>query len=145
MRLQLALNVPNIDEAVAYYSKLFGAEPHKRREGYANFAIDAPPLKLVLFENAKAAEHLNHLGVEVFEAEDVEDARRRFDASGLLDRVQEETKCCHATQQKIWSRAHDGLRWDWYRIIDDEVASQEDELGRTCCTGETGMEKIGAA
>ena len=74
MRLQLALNVRNIDEAVDYYSKLFGATPHKRRPGYANFALDAPPLKLVLFENPEAAERLNHLGVEVFEQGQIDEA-----------------------------------------------------------------------
>jgi catechol 2,3-dioxygenase-like lactoylglutathione lyase family enzyme len=78
MRLQLALNVRNIEEAVAYYSKLFGVQPHKERPGYANFAIDHPPLKLVLFENPHAAERINHLGVEVFAPEEVEAAFQRL-------------------------------------------------------------------
>ena len=77
MRLQLALNVADLEQAVAYYSKLFDAKPHKRRPGYANFAIDEPPLKLVLLENPEAQERLNHLGVEVFHAEEVDTAARR--------------------------------------------------------------------
>ena len=85
MRLQLALNVHNINEAVAYYGKLFDAEPHKRRPGYANFALSQPPLKLVLFENPDADQRLNHLGVEVFESGDVEKAARRLAEAGLLD------------------------------------------------------------
>lgn len=143
MRLQLALNVADIDAAVAYYTKLFGAEPHKRREGYANFSIAEPPLKLVLFENPGAGERLHHLGVEVFEASDVEEARRRLDAAGILDAVESETRCCHAAQEKIWSREQDGARWEWYRIVDDAPGSQDDAFGTTCCTGSGKMDNIG--
>ena len=145
MRLQLALNVPDIDAAVSYYSRLFGTEPHKRRPGYANFAIDAPPLKLVLFENANAKEHLHHIGVEVFDAGDVKNAMRRLEKAGILGDVQTETRCCHASQEKVWSREHDGLRWEWYRILDDEPDTKDDTFGKTCCTGEQGMDNIGAA
>ncbi len=144
MRLQLALNVRNIDEAVAYYSKLFGTEPHKRRDGYANFAIDQPPLKLVLFENAAATERLNHLGIEVFEHDIVESTLKRLSQEGIVDDVQHETTCCHATQEKIWSREPDGLRWEWYRIIDDEPDRDKDSLGKTCCTGAGMAENVGA-
>lgn len=119
MRLQLALNVRNIDEAVEYYGRLFGASPHKRRPGYANFALDAPPLKLVLMENAEAPERINHLGVEMFDDAGVRDAGARLASAGILDEVEEETVCCHATQTKVWSREPQGLRWEWYTVTDD--------------------------
>ncbi|MXX68064.1 MAG: glyoxalase/bleomycin resistance/extradiol dioxygenase family protein [Gemmatimonadales bacterium] len=119
MRLQLALNVRDIDEAVDYYRKLFNAAPHKRRAGYANFAIDEPPLKLVLFENPDAAERVNHLGVEVFDDARVREAGHRLEAAGILSEVEEETVCCHATQTKVWSDEPQGLRWEWYRVTDD--------------------------
>jgi len=101
MRLQLALNVRDLEEAVAYYSKLFGAAPHKRRPGYANFALDTPPLKLVLFENPDATERLNHLGVEVFEPQEVDAAARRLGEAGIVDQVEDGVTCCHATQDKV--------------------------------------------
>ena len=88
MRLQLALNVRDLDEAVAYYGELFNAEPHKRHPGYANFAIDQPPLKLVLFEDPEAAERLNHLGVEAFAEAEVADAEQRLRNAGILTQVQ---------------------------------------------------------
>ena len=119
MRLQLALNVRNIDEAVAYYSDLFGAAPHKRRPGYANFAIDSPPLKLVLFENPDASERLNHLGVEVEKEAELDVVRERLDGAGLIHEEEREETCCHATQNKIWSLEPDGIRFEWYRITDD--------------------------
>ena len=134
MRLQLALNVPDIDAAVDYYSKFFGAAAHKRRPGYANFAIDEPPLKLVLFENPHADAHLHHIGVEVLDPGEVQAVEERLDGAGLLDDVQRETKCCHATQEKIWSRAPNGLLWEWYRILDDDIPVEQDALGETCCT-----------
>ncbi|RLA47341.1 MAG: glyoxalase/bleomycin resistance/extradiol dioxygenase family protein [Gammaproteobacteria bacterium] len=133
MRLQLALNVNDLNEAISYYSKLFGTEPHKIRDGYANFAIESPPLKLVLFENPDAQERLNHLGVEVFESEQVAVAKSRLSDGGILDAIQPETTCCHATQDKVWSRDPQGMRWEWYRITDD--APQRTEDSSTCCTG----------
>jgi len=137
MRLQLALNVDNLDEAVAFYSRLFNVQPHKRRPGYANFAIEAPPLKLVLFENAQAGERLNHLGVEVFEAAQVADARGRLADAGILDTVQVGETCCHATQDKVWAREPQGLRWEWYRITDDAPDESVDLPGTVCCSGHT--------
>ena len=133
MRLQLALNVQNLEEAVSFYSKLFGAEPHKRRKGYANFAIDAPPLKLVLFENPDAPERLNHLGVEVFGAEDVSDAASRLEQAGIMDQVQINETCCHATQDKVWAKEPQGLSWEWYRITDDNPDAKRETPGTTCC------------
>ena len=125
MRIQLALNVRNLDEAVAYYSKLFGVEVNKRQPGYANLAVENPPLKLVLFENPAAAERLNHLGVETFEQEDVDDAIERLDAAGIADTVEEGTTCCYAKQNKVWSHDPQGLRWEWYRILEDSETFAE--------------------
>lgn len=119
MRLQLALNVRDIDEAVDYYGKLFGATPHKRRPGYANFAIDEPPLKLVLIEKPGAEERLNHMGVEVFDGARVREAGDRLEEADILTAVEEETVCCHATQTKVWSHEPQGLRWEWYVVTDD--------------------------
>ena len=135
MRLQLALNVRDIDEAVAYYGKLFGAKPHKRRPGYANFAIQEPPLKLVLFENPEAEQRLNHLGVEVLADEGLAEAQQRLASRGILEEVELETTCCHATQDKVWSREPQGLRWEWYRITDDDPAEQARNRETRCCTG----------
>ena len=119
MRVQLALNVDDLDQAVDYYSKLFGAPVNKRQPGYANFAIDEPPLKLVLFENPGAGERLNHLGVEAFRQEDVDDAVLRLAAAGVAGATETESTCCYATQNKVWSEDPQGLRWEWYRVLED--------------------------
>lgn len=119
MRVQLALNVRNLDEAVEFYSKLFDVKVNKRKPGYANFSIDQPPLKLVLFENPGAAERLNHLGVEVFDPADLHAATERLKSAGMADAVEDEQTCCYATQNKVWSIEPQGLRWEWYRVIED--------------------------
>jgi catechol 2,3-dioxygenase-like lactoylglutathione lyase family enzyme len=119
MRLQLALNVKDLDAAVAFYSALFGAPVNKRKPGYANFAIADPPLKLVLFETPDAPERLNHLGVEAFEDEDVAIATERLKAAGLADLVEDETTCCYAKANKVWATEPDGARWEWYKVIED--------------------------
>jgi len=119
MRIQLALNVEDLEAAIDFYSKMFGAEVHKRRPGYANFAIDEPPLKLVLFEQPGAAERLNHLGVEVFDGEEVDAATARIRTAGMDHLVEDETTCCYAKQDKVWATTPDGLRWEWYRVLAD--------------------------
>jgi catechol 2,3-dioxygenase-like lactoylglutathione lyase family enzyme len=119
MRIQLALNVRDLEQAVDFYSKLFGVAPNKRKPGYANFAIERPPLKLVLFENPEASERLNHLGVEVFDEAEVAAATERLKSAGMEHLVEDETTCCYATQTKVWATEPEGLRWEWYRVLDD--------------------------
>ena len=136
-RVQLGINVGNIDEAVAFYSKLFGVEPHKRRPGYANFAVTSPPLKLVLFENSAAAGTLNHLGVEVADVAGVDAARSRFEAADLTSR-DEDGVCCYADQSKVWVTDPDGTGWEYYTITDDDPANATLELSSSsCCGGES--------
>ncbi len=139
MRLQLALNVRDIDEAVDFYSKLFDSPPHKRKPGYANFALSQPPLKLVLFENTGASERLNHLGVEVSDAETLNDVTKRLEQADLVARVERDQVCCHAAQDKVWSREPQGLGWEWYRITDD-APDAEQHLGQSSCCAEGARE-----
>lgn len=119
MRLQLALNVTDLDAAVDFYAKMFGVPANKREPGYANFVVERPPLKLVLFESPGASEHLNHLGVEVFDNEDVSAATERLKAAGMEHLVEDETTCCYAKANKVWAQAPEGVRWEWYRVLED--------------------------
>ena len=114
MRLQLALNVDDLDEAIAFYSKMFGTQPAKTKPGYANFAIENPPLKLVLFEGAGASGSINHLGVEVETAAEVVAAEARLSDTGLETTGVDETVCCYAEKTETWVHAPDGNRWEWY-------------------------------
>ncbi len=118
MRMQLALNVDDIETAIAFYSKIFGAEVHKRRPGYANFVVEEPALKLVLFENP-GAQRLNHLGVETFNDQDVEAAEARLANAGLETVSERGEVCCFAQQNKVSTYDPQGMRWEWYRITDD--------------------------
>ena len=120
-RAQLALNVPDLEEAIAFYSKLFATRPAKRRDGYANFTIADPPLKLVLFEHAGAETRLNHLGVEVATSDEVRAHQRRLDAEGVAAAEGSGT-CCFADQEKVWVDAPDGP-WEIYAVLaDDDTA-----------------------
>ena len=119
MRIQLALNVDDLDAAIDFYGTLFDAKVHKRKPGYANFAIDSPPLKLVLFENPGAEERLNHLGVETFDDADVKKAANRLVEADLADAPEGEETCCYATQNKLWTQDPQGMRWEVYRLIED--------------------------
>lgn len=117
-RVQLALNVADVDAAVDFYTKLFGTGPAKRRPGYANFAIAEPPLKLVLIEGGDAGT-LNHLGVEVTSTDDVTAARRRLEGQGLETAVEDAVTCCYAVQDKVWVDAPDGEPWEIYTVLAD--------------------------
>ena len=118
-RVQLALNVSDIEAATRFYSDMFGVGPAKQRAGYANFEIADPPLKLVLFEHPEASSPLNHLGVEVRSSAEVVAAADRFAAAGLNHRMTESDRCCHAVQDKVWVDAPDGEPWEIYTVLSD--------------------------
>ena len=118
-RIQLALNVDDIDAAVDFYSTLFDTRPAKRRPGYANFAVVDPPLKLVLFENPRATGTLNHLGVERESVDEVEQQAARLEAAGLTLDTEGDVVCCYARQDKHWVTGPDGQRWENYAVLAD--------------------------
>ena len=143
-RVQLALNVADLDRAVDRYTQVFGVGPAKRRPGYANFALVDPPLKLVLFENREAASPLNHLGVELPSADDVVATTARFAADGLPHNVSEADVCCHALQDKVWVDVPDVPlgAWEFYTVLDDDPATRPESSGGTCCA--TGSQQVDA-
>jgi catechol 2,3-dioxygenase-like lactoylglutathione lyase family enzyme len=136
-RVQLALNVPDIDDAVAFYSKLFATEPAKRKPGYANFAIADPPLKLVLFEKPGADGRLNHLGVEVMSSDEVFEHQQRLNDEGV-DSIEESGTCCFAKQDKVWVDGPDGA-WEIYTVLEDSdtfgasSTKVDDQTGDSLC------------
>jgi catechol 2,3-dioxygenase-like lactoylglutathione lyase family enzyme len=140
-RIQLALNVSDVDAATRYYARLFGQGPHKQRPGYANFAIVDPPLKLVLIENPGADGALNHLGVELASTDDVAAAAARFADLGLTTRTSEQERCCHAVQDKVYVAAPDVPldQWEFYTVLDDDPDDSLPDAADTCCpTGAEG-------
>jgi catechol 2,3-dioxygenase-like lactoylglutathione lyase family enzyme len=118
MRFQLALNVRDLDEAVRYYERLLGAPVHKRKPGYANFAVEDPPIKLVLFEAPEATERLNHVGFEM-QAEEVAATARRLEPSGLEHRVLLDETCCYAKKTTVYAHDPQGLMWEFYQLRGD--------------------------
>jgi catechol 2,3-dioxygenase-like lactoylglutathione lyase family enzyme len=121
-RVQLALNVKDLAESVAFYTKLFGTEPAKVRPGYANFAIAEPPLKLVLLENPGQGGSLNHLGVEVADTGAVEAEQARLAEAGLAAIDERDTTCCYARQDKFWvTGAPNGERWEIYAVLQESA------------------------
>ena len=132
-RVQLALNVNDLDEAVTFYSKLFATEPAKRRPGYANFAVTEPPLKLVLLENPGQGGSLNHLGVEVETVDAVDAEQTRLAEAGLASVDERGTTCCYAKQDKFWVEgAPDDARWEVYTVLADSPTFTADD-GPACC------------
>ena len=145
MRLQLALNVRNLDRAIEFYSAMFDTEPARIRPGYANFAIAQPPLKLALFEQPDADDstdvgaefhHLNHLGVEVEEEREVVDAEARLTSGGLDTTGVDDTQCCYAEKTETWVTSPEGARWEWYVRHGDSEQFANVSVGSsdgTCC------------
>ena len=131
-RVQLALNVSDLEGSVAFYSRLFDAPPTKRKPGYANFAIDTPPLKLVLIENADGGS-INHLGVEVNDTSLVQAAVDRFSVTGLDTDVEDSVECCYALQDKVWVTAPDGERWEYYTVLSDSEKLAQGATSDSCC------------
>jgi catechol 2,3-dioxygenase-like lactoylglutathione lyase family enzyme len=132
-RVQLALNVSNLDQSIEFYSKFFKTPPAKVRPGYANFAIEQPPLKLVLIENADHAGSLNHLGVEVFSTDEVSDAAVYLAGVGLTTRGEDETTCCYAVQDKVWVDGADNVPWEVYAVLADSPTANGAAGDNRCC------------
>ena len=136
-RVQLALNVSDLDEAIAFYSSLFGTAPAKVRPGYANFAIADPPLKLVLMEQrerrGRSGGALNHLGVEVPGPDEVAAAGDRLAGGGLATRGPVGDDCCYAVQDKVWVEDPDGAPWEVYTVLADAPVESGREGNGVCC------------
>lgn len=135
-RVQLALNVSDLDSAIDFYSKLFNTKPAKVREGYANFAIAEPPLKLVLIAGGGTPGTMNHLGIEVESTDEVAKATSRLASEGLATDVEEETTCCYAVQDKVWVNAPDGEPWEVYTVLSDANVMKlipVADSGSVCC------------
>ena len=145
-RVQLAINVAELDSAIEFYGKLFSAEPHKVRPGYANFEIDNPPLKLVLMEDGRGGS-LNHLGVEVDTTTEVVAETQRLGGLGMATEIEDGVVCCHAEQDKVWVSDPAGIRWEVYTITDDTpVAEMITLFDATEASGASGAtEASGAA
>jgi lactoylglutathione lyase len=135
-RIQLALNVDNLDDSIDFYRKLFGAEPAKRRPGYANFAIAEPPLKLVLMERDGEGGSLNHLGIEVDDIDTVDAEQIRLSQNGLASVDERDTTCCYAVQDKFWVQGTpNGERWEIYTVLADSPTFRGDEEAADGCCG----------
>jgi catechol 2,3-dioxygenase-like lactoylglutathione lyase family enzyme len=137
-RVQLALNVSDLTEAISFYTRLFGCAPAKVQPGYANFAVADPPLKLVLMEVAGTrgtgvVGALNHLGVEVATTDEVSTATRRLQAEGLETEEQEATTCCFAVQDKVWVEDPDHTPWEVYTVLADAPAESTRQGDGNCC------------
>jgi catechol 2,3-dioxygenase-like lactoylglutathione lyase family enzyme len=135
MRLQLAINVSDLDEAIDFYGRLFDSKPAKIKPGYANFAIANPPLKLVLFENGEEPGSLNHLGVETETAAEVVQAEQRLTDEGLETTGIDDTICCFAEKTETWVTAPDDVRWEYYvKTGDSEQLVNSPAAEKPCCS-----------
>jgi catechol 2,3-dioxygenase-like lactoylglutathione lyase family enzyme len=140
-RIQLAINVDDLEESIGFYSKLFGAEPGKVMPGYANFAIADPPLKLILMENPGQGGSLNHLGVEVADTEAVDAEQRRLAGAGLASIDERDTTCCYARQNKFWIEGTpDGERWEIYTVLEDSQTFWGEDGGQGWAAVEAPLE-----
>jgi len=132
MRLQLALNVSNLDESIEFYEKMFDTPVLKKKPGYANFAIENPPLKLVLFEQPEHGGTINHLGVEVETGQQVEAAEKRISDSGIETTGVDDTLCCYAAKTETWVESPDN-RWEWYVKTGDSDQAENIVIEDGCC------------
>ncbi len=143
-RVQLALNVEDLDASIAFYSTLFGTEPAKVRPGYANFAVAEPPLKLVLIENPGQGGSVNHLGVEVADTDAVDAEQNRLATAGFASIDERDTVCCYAKQDKFWVEgAPNGERWEVYTVLADSVTAGGPAEGSPCSCGDIALAETG--
>src|SRR5207248_1479317 len=128
----VSLNVSNIDASVAFYEKIFGVGPTKRRPGYAKFDLAAPSLNLTMQEAPRTGVNASHFGVQVASSEDVAAAWTRFKEAGLVTLTEENTECCYALQDKVWVLDPDGNSWEVF-VVKGDAAVMEKQAGAGCC------------
>ena len=131
LKPHLSLDVSDIEASTAFYAKLFGTEPLKRRPGYAKFDLASPALNLALVEHAPTGRNVNHFGVQVDSTAAVMEAKIRLESAGLLDLVEEDTTCCYAKQDKVWAVDPDGNRWEFFVVLEDADRMRSDD--GACC------------
>ena len=131
LKPHLSLDVRDLEASLAFYGRLFAAEPLKRKPGYAKFDLASPALNLALVEHAPSGRNVNHFGVQVDSSEAVEAAKAHLRAAGLLDLVEEGTVCCYAKQDKVWAVDPDGNRWEFFAVLEDADRMKAD--GGACC------------
>ena len=152
-RVQLALNVDDLEAAVDFYSKLFATPPAKQRAGYANFVVAEPPFKLVLFEQPGEGGTINHLGVEVDSTDLVSAAQARLSGEGMATAAEDDVACCYARQDKVWVDGPSGEAWEIYTVLEDvempagQLRTVDPETGAACCAvvGEGGKVTAGSS
>ncbi|MEM7671922.1 MAG: ArsI/CadI family heavy metal resistance metalloenzyme [Verrucomicrobiota bacterium] len=143
-RLQLALNVADLEKAIDFYTQMFGVELNKRKPGYANMIIQNPPVKLCLFEKPESANRVNHLGVEVFDDATIDEAASRLEAANINHTMEKEEVCCFAAQNKVITHDPDGSMWEYYRVLSDSETfyanGADKRQGDSACSAEGSSE-----
>ncbi len=144
LKPHVSLNVSSIEASVAFYEKAFGVAATKRRPGYAKFDLETPSLNLTMQEAPRTGVNASHFGVQVASADDVIEARRRFEAAGLPARSEDDTTCCYAVQDKVWIEDPDGNAWEVFVVKADADRMHRDPTMTTCCVPESAPVAPGA-
>jgi len=138
-KTHISLNVTDVEISAAWYQAFFDASPHKKRSGYANFDLEKPPLKLALTESIPGASGaLNHLGILLNSREEVLIHRARLESAGMAYSTEDQERCCHAIQTKVWAKDPDGNMWEIYTIDDDMLEDEEAHEATTSCCANAG-------
>lgn len=138
-KTHISLNVTNVETSAAWYQAFFDTVPHKKRAGYANFDLEQPPLKLALSEqNSADGGPLNHLGILLNSRDEVLAHRARLESAGMAFLSEDQERCCHAIQTKVWAKDPDGNMWEIYTIDDDMLEEEEAHEASTSCSVDAG-------
>ena len=135
-KAHVAIHVKNVDVSVEFYRKLFGSEPCKVRTGYAKFDVSNPPLNFALNEGTGDGQGtLSHLGIQVGSTADVLAIRQKWQEQGLLTRDEMKTECCYALQDKSWVSDPDGIEWEVFAVLEDNLPEKAPAT-KTCCASD---------
>lgn len=133
LKAHVAIHVKDVATSIEFYRKLFGIEPSKVRNGYAKFDVSNPPLNFTLNETASGElSGLSHMGIQVESTADVLTVRRQWRERGLSTRDEMKTECCFALQDKTWVRDPDGIEWEVFAVLEDNLP-EKPVAEKSCC------------
>lgn len=146
-RIHVNLSVSDLERSVQFYSLLFGAQPTKIRDDYANFRLDEPALHLALVKSpahATGDSNARHFGVELFENPELNDWRGRLEKSGVALKIEEQVTCCYAVGNKFWAKDPDGNDWEFW-VRTEEANAMHADKAEACCTPEAAAVAVEAS
>ena len=117
-RLHVHVAVEDLEGSIGFYSALFGAEPSVTKPDYAKWMLDDPRVNFAISARGRR-KGLDHLGIQVDSADELDEVTARLSAADQSIFAQEQANCCYAVGDKAWVTDPQGIAWESFHTLED--------------------------